>query len=384
MPRLVKVGKVYHAEYYDPQRGFTTRRTTGTDDRTEALGILGELLAKQSQPQTLSALKRSAVSDTLATHYAENLHLPSKYAIKAALSYVTEEIPTRTVDWFVNEDNQKWFIQKLRDRKLADGTIQRAMGIIGAAIRKAYRKAGAHEHPFIVTVQSNARRETVLSDDQARALIKAVETENERRLVLLLLTTGSRPQALMDLTRGQLDRENMLVHLNPPGRVQNTKKHRPIIPMTHSLYVACASWQDGPVFRLDHKNGRVSQVRNVKYIWNRLRVRAGLPDEITPYTCRHTVATELRKQGVPEWDVSGYLGHKAPGSSTTALYAHWRPDYQKSAAIAMDKYWRRLNVAGTDALDVGRNQAGHRPHGEGEAVLDGGGEGSLWGANDAP
>lgn len=384
MPRLVKVGKVWHAEFYDSQKGFTTRRTTGTDDRREALRVLGEFIAKESQPQTLSALKRSAVSDILAGYYADNKTLPSKYAIKAALSYVTEEIPSETVEWF-NETNQKRFIEKLRKKGLTDGTIQRTMGIIGRALRLAYRKAGGQEKPYIVTVKSTGHRTRVLSDDEARALIKAVETENERRLVLLLLTTGSRPQALMDLQRSQVDRENRLLFLNHPDRPQNEKKHRPTIPMTNTLYVASASWQDGPVFRLDHgRYGKAHQIRNVKYVWNRLRVRAGLPDDITPYTCRHTVATELRKQGVPEWDVSGYLGHKAPGSAVTALYAHWRPDYQKSAAVAMDKYWRRLNVTGTDAVDAGRDQASHRSHGEGEGVLDGGGKDQIWGIDFAP
>lgn len=384
MPRIVKVGKVYHAEYYDSQRGFTTRRTTGTDDRQEALGILGEFLAKQSQSQTVPALKRSAVSDILAGYYAENKELPSKYAIKAALSYVTEEMPTKSVEWF-NETNQKWFIQKLRDKKLTDGTIQRTMGVIGRALRLAYRKAGSTESPFIVTVQAMGRRTRLLTDDEAKALIKAVETENERRLVLLLLTTGSRPQAIMDLTRGQLDRENRLIFLNHPNRKQNTKKHRPTIPMTNALYEASESWQDGPVFQVDHGRwGKAHQIKNVKYVWNRLRVRAGLSDEITPYTCRHTVATELRKQGVPEWDVSGYLGHKAPGSATTALYAHWRPDYQRSAAIAMDNYWSRLNERRENAVDAGRVEGSDPASGEGKDLLDGGGTGAIWGVDCAP
>ena len=86
MPRLVKVGKVYHAEFFDSQKGFTTRRTTGTDDRREALRVLGELIAKDSAPKTVTALKRAAVSDILATYYAKNKELPSRYSIKAALT----------------------------------------------------------------------------------------------------------------------------------------------------------------------------------------------------------------------------------------------------------------------------------------------------------
>lgn len=382
MPKLVKVGKVYYAQWYDPLTQNTARRSTGTDDRREANRVLGELIAKESAPQSAAQLKREALSDVLATFYAENKGLASKYAIKAALSYVVDEIPTKTVEWFT-EANQKKFIQMLRDRKLTDGTIQRTMGIVGRALRVAYRKAGSSERPYVVTVKATNRRTRLLSDDEARQLIKAVESENERRLVLLLFTTGSRPQALMDLTRGQLDREHRLVFLNPPNRVQNEKKHRPTIPMTEALYVASEVWQDGPVFRLDHGRYGGKQVKNTKYIWNRLRVRAKLPEEITPYTVRHTVATELRRQGVAEWDVSGYMGHKAPGSSTTAIYAHWRPDYMRGAADAMDRYWRRLNGR-TDAVDAGRNQTGNHPHGQGDGLLEAGGSGEIWGVGFAP
>ena len=383
MPRVVKVGKVYHAEFFDSTRGFTTRRTTGTDDRREALRILGELIAKDAAPKTVSALRRTALADVLAAYYAENKELPSKYSIKAALTYVLEELKTNSVEWF-NEDGQKEFIRRLRARKLSDGTIQRTMGIVGRALRLAYRKAGGTERPYIVTVKASGRRTRLLTDDEARSLLKAVETENERRLMLLLLTTGSRPQALMDLTMVQVDRANKLLFLNPPGRVQNEKKHRPTIPMTHALYVASASWQDGPVFQTDHGRHGGKQVRNCKYIWNRLRVRAGIAEEVTPYTIRHTVATELRRQGVPEWDVSGYLGHKDPGSSTTSLYAHWRPDYMRAASEAMDKYWRRLNVSGTDAVDAGGTEGSHPSSGASESVLGAGGTGAIWGIDQAP
>lgn len=51
MPRIVKRGKVYYAEYTDPEKA---RRTTGTDDCREDTRILGELLAKSYCPRSTS------------------------------------------------------------------------------------------------------------------------------------------------------------------------------------------------------------------------------------------------------------------------------------------------------------------------------------------
>lgn len=357
MSRIVKRGKVYYAEYTDPERGFTTRRTTGTDDRREATRILGELLAKSYCPKSTTEVDLATVGDIVAAFYAKRKDTPSRYAMKAALSYVQEFIPSKNVEWYTHETNQLGFIKQLEAKGLAQGTIHRTQGIIGAALRQAYRRANSSKLPFIVTVKPGACRDRILTDDEARALIKAVETENERRLVLLALTTGSRPQALMDARRDQFDREAKLIDLNPKGRVQNAKKWRPIIPMTNAVYTACREWKDGAIFMVqtDHRK----QLGHVKYVWNRLHTRAGLPKDVTMYTIRHTVATELRKAGVAEWDVSGYMGHKAPGSATTARYAHWRPDFMRAAADAMDAYWGRVN--GQSGVDAGGSSEGVNP-----------------------
>ena len=55
--------------------------------------------------------------------------------------------------------------------------------------------------------------------------------------------------------------------------------------------------------------------------------RAGLSPDVSPYTLRHTMATELRKRGVPAWEVAGLLGHKAGSYRTTEIYAKFGPDY---------------------------------------------------------
>ena len=54
-------------------------------------------------------------------------------------------------------------------------------------------------------------------------------------------------------------------------------------------------------------------------------------------TIRHTMATELRRAGVPLWDVEGMMGHKMP--STSERYAHYAPGYLSSAVNAIDDYF---------------------------------------------
>ena len=54
------------------------------------------------------------------------------------------------------------------------------------------------------------------------------------------------------------------------------------------------------------------------------------------------MATELRKRGVPPWEVSGLLGHKSAGFATTEIYAKYDPDYLGKAAEEIDAYFGEL------------------------------------------
>lgn len=58
------------------------------------------------------------------------------------------------------------------------------------------------------------------------------------------------------------------------------------------------------------------------------------------------MATELRRRGVPKWEVSGMLGHRDiddRGSPTTDAYAVFDPHYLGSARAAIDAYLEELS-----------------------------------------
>ena len=79
---------------------------------------------------------------------------------------------------------------------------------------------------------------------------------------------------------------------------------------------------------------------------------AGLGKDVVPYTIRHTIATELRTRGVPEWECRGFMGHRSGG--VTERYAKFQPDHLGAAVKAIDAYCADLS-AKTDTpivLDV--------------------------------
>jgi integrase len=268
----------------------------------------------------------------------EGKHYRSHYVYKATLEKVNKYLQGVTVRDF-KKSKQREFVSALKEEGQAPSTINRIMGAVSAALRRKFEDESVR--PSVMPVPVPVTRKRLLSDDEAVALLGACRTENDRRYIALALMTGARPSALIGLSKGQFDFEHKLLDLLPPGEAQVTKKFKPVIPMPDSLASIASQWEDGPVFVVQTEQGPKRLASN-ESIWSRLS--KAVPAEITPYTLRRTVATELRKQGVPMADISGYLGHKAPGSRITELYAAYEPGYMRAAAEAMDAYWRRINA----------------------------------------
>ena len=91
------------------------------------------------------------------------------------------------------------------------------------------------------------------------------------------------------------------------------------------------------------------QVKSIKTTFQKTVARADLED-VTPYSIRYTMATELKKRGVKPWEVSGMLAHTTGGYRTTKRYAKYAPDYMGQAVQAIDDYFQDLRAVKTRPL----------------------------------
>ena len=153
---------------------------------------------------------------------------------------------------------------------------------------------------------------------------------------MIMLNTLARPEAAIELSPAQVSLSERLVNLNPEGRKQ-TKKVRPTVPLTDTLKPFLQA-TDIPRFVM--WNGQ--PIKSLKRAFARAVREARLPTEITPYSLRHTMAVELRKRGVPAWEVEGLLGHRRPG--VTETYAEFDPEYLSAGRTAIDAYFAELKL----------------------------------------
>jgi len=201
-------------------------------------------------------------------------------------------------------------------RTHAPATVARCFNIMRAAVNWAWKNGELDRPVPFISIRSNARRERVLSIAELARLWSTEMPDHVRVFLALMMGTAARPEAVLELDRAQCDVGRGIIQLNPPGRVQ-TKKHRPVVVMPNWLRPWIVATPQG---RLVTYHGK--PVKKIAGAIQTLRDAAGFGPDVTAYTIRHTIATEVRRRRVPRADVSMLLGHKAPGSNTTEVYLH--------------------------------------------------------------
>jgi len=198
--------------------------------------------------------------------------------------------------------------------------------------------------PF-VELPEGAGRDRVLTVDKLARLHEAA-VPHLRDFILLSIGTCARPGAVLELTRFQGDLAAGLIDLNPPGRRQ-TKKRRPVVPLLSALRPIIAK-SEGHLVTF-----RKRPMASVRRSWNEARERAGLDEDVVPYTLRHTAATEMSARGVPDGQVAVYLGHDMAGHHTTARYVRRRPEYLAEGAAALEAVIKEMGHRGANSVAHG-------------------------------
>jgi integrase len=236
---------------------------------------------------------------------------------------------------------QERFVRHLRERGLAKGPIKRTIGVLGAAMRRAYNTNQLAAVPAVLKPTyfgPDAERQRLLSMDEVKAMWDAEMPEYIRVFLALANNTAARPEAILELRGNQDDLERRLLHLNPCGRIQ-TKKYRPTLPISNTLLPYLDA---NRVYQVQWKKNQKRPLGSPKKAWASLREQAGLDRDVVPYTIRHTMATELRRRGVPEWECRGFMGHRSGG--VTERYAKFQPDHLSAAVKAIDAYCVELDA----------------------------------------
>ena len=321
---------VWQRTWYDKRSRQTRRVSLGTADLEEAKLILADWVLKNETmvDEDPSNVPLATVLMRYWTHHASKLR--SHHVIKPNLDRWNEFFgPVMVAD--LTKRRIREFVEDLQTKGWAPATINRCLCDGRSALNRAKREGEVTHVPFIPSVQVDEPKERALTLDQMALIFDNAKSDHILLFCLVMANTMARPEAVLELTRFQLDFESKLVRLNPDGRRQ-TKKYRPTVPMTNTLLPWLQRLKTNYVITYHGE-----RVHSVKKTFQRFPTHIkGLPVRVSPYSIRHTMAKELRRRGVPPWEVQGMLGHKHAGLRTTEIYAKYDPTYLSAARVAID------------------------------------------------
>lgn len=227
----------------------------------------------------------------------------------------------------------------VRERAVRPATSGRELTVLRAALGYAHDNGKLVEdcRKHVEIPPQPPSRDRWLARSEAARLLWESRRDSQARghlplFILIALATGGRPAAIFDLRWTQIDFTNNRIDFNPPGRQQTSKK-RPIISIPRRLrwFLLRAHARASSPYVLAF-NGK--KLGSVKKAFRNARTRAGLGADVVPYTLRHTCGTWMAQQGVPLWQIGGWLGHNQ--QRTTELYSHHHPDHLGAARKVMD------------------------------------------------
>jgi integrase len=311
---------VWYIYQYDDATGQCRRFTTRTRDPGEAEQKLAEHIIRIPKQQFVGI---TLVTIMLRYYEHHGSQAFSKSTIRTVMRRVVEHEPETLLEAFT-PSRQKQFAGHLN---VSSSTQRRYIGIVRAATQWAFDNGDIPQMPAFYKPQANEGDGVrPFEIPELRRLFAAAIHERERRFLLLCLSTAPRPGATLDLTWDRI--KDRVCNYIVPGR-RKTKKRRAIAPLCDLTAAYLESQRSvGPVILY---KGR--QMAGFKGLFRRLSKRAGVVG--TAYGIRKAASIWLRKDGVPEWDVKGMIGHSIGGE--TERYAHYRPDYMRAAADSLQR-----------------------------------------------
>jgi integrase len=205
-----------------------------------------------------------------------------------------------------------------------------------------------------------AKRETpIATPEQVDTLLGAARGHRLEALLVLEVATGLRNSELLALKWSHVDLTSGILHvqrtrsrtakgyIDERPKTESGRRDITLIPLAidalrehrkrqikERLALGDAWKDEDRVFPMS--NGRGMDASNLDKQWDKLRAKAGLPDEMHFHDLRHSAASWLISKGVPLTKVSKMLGHADP-SITLRIYAHSLPGDQADVAAAMEQ-----------------------------------------------
>lgn len=218
-----------------------------------------------------------------------------------------------------------------RKAKIKDGTIHTELGHLRMVLKWAENNGLISKAPHIERPPKPDPKEYHISRQEASRLRECANTHHIALAIRLLIATGARSTAALELTWDRVDFERGIVNLrNPFDRTR--RKGRAAVPMNDQLRTELLAAKKGAMspFVIEWAGGRV---KSIKKGLKAAAEKAGLP-EVSPHVLRHSAAVWMAEDGHSMSEIAQFLGHSNT-KVTEKVYARFSPTYLRGLASSL-------------------------------------------------
>ena len=220
-------------------------------------------------------------------------------------------------------------------RRLAgksDGTIHTELGHLRMVLKWAEAHKLIGRAPAIERPAKPEPKEACLTRGEVDAMIAAANAPHIVLAIRLLIGTGARVTAALELTWDRVDFERGMIHLRNPFD-KTRRKGRSSVPMNGKLRAALTAAKAGAQtpFVIEWA-GR--PVKSMKRGLRAAGTAIGRPD-VSAHMLRHSSAVWLAEDGHSMSEISQFLGH-GDSRITARVYARYSPDHLRSLAASLE------------------------------------------------
>jgi integrase len=213
-----------------------------------------------------------------------------------------------------------------------DGSIHTELGHLRSVLVWARLSRLIVHAPHIERPRKPDAKEGYLTRPEVAALIEAANTAHIRLAIQLMIGTGARSAAALELTWDRVDFAKRMIHLrNPFDRA--ARKGRATVPINDTLLAALDEAHEGAQtpFVIEWGGGPVKSIkRGIKTAGTAI----GRPDA-SPHMLRHSAAVWLVEDGHSIAEVAQFLGHSNQ-AMTFKVYGRYSPDYLRKLASSLE------------------------------------------------
>lgn len=322
--RLTRLRGEFCVTWDDPD-GIRRRYRLGTTDAKEASRLAASRYAELTRPRgtTITDLWKAYVLDR------------EGRAVVGTMKFTWKALEPR----FGKMDGEALTVLDCRahtaERRKAgiqDGTIHTELGHLRTVLVWAEKNGLIKRAPHVERPPKPDPKEGYLKREEVARLIAGAKAPHIKLAILLMIGTGARNAAALELTWDRVDFTRNLIHLRNPFD-GSRRKGRATVPMNDTLRAALMEAKEAALspFVIEWAGVQVKSIKKGL----KAAAKAARIDDVSPHMLRHSAAVWLAEDGHSMTRIAQFLGH-SNSRITEKVYARYSPEHLRDLAETLN------------------------------------------------